>query len=631
RAQFAAAMCGGAFLAVAGAHSAHADVTSATYTNSQNYNYKISGMPDFDQKRDDLPDNGDMYCAPTSAINLYAYAANHGFPTQGLPNWTYQSQSHFDAVTNAIELMGTYMGTSPSGGTTCCIASALWTWNFSNPMLKHTVRYLTSDYTPGIAKMTSLACSGWIMSFAYGKYEVTGTHSGNPVLNRTGGHVVTLNYSWRSGASRLLTYRDPSSDASLPEQSTFSGKMVSPFNYTGWYPNAGLRTMAGLFYSSSAVARVMDSHFGIRPIYGVRFVGSPALAGNEAGAGGGTIEQMDPVPFEGSSNASLPAISLPSSLRMIDMHLNPGAGNALVIADSVSPPLPSRLRTLDLMTGELVVLPDAPAGLKRMEINRFDQIVAFDGNNVLYRMDENGTVMSSNSIVSGLSDIAVDDVDDRVWLLSISNRKLFKVWPDFSRIELSFDVPANVPMSGEGHLVIDPTNHVPYVKTDGSVKFWRITPPSGIAGAIGTAMPLPGAGAIQSIFMGDDGTLYVGDGSVRTFKKDPGGSWVVDTSSPFNGLPSGEHLAMLRSTSNYDPDLHGGVAWQNIQPAQLEDNTPELSDCDADFNGDRIVNGADLGLLLTAWNTNGVYDLNNDNVVNGADLGLLLANWGTCP
>jgi hypothetical protein len=47
-----------------------------------------------------------------------------------------------------------------------------------------------------------------------------------------------------------------------------------------------------------------------------------------------------------------------------------------------------------------------------------------------------------------------------------------------------------------------------------------------------------------------------------------------------------------------------------------------------DLNGDGIVNGADLGLLLAQWGSTGTADLNGDGVVNGADLGLMLAAWG---
>lgn len=55
--------------------------------------------------------------------------------------------------------------------------------------------------------------------------------------------------------------------------------------------------------------------------------------------------------------------------------------------------------------------------------------------------------------------------------------------------------------------------------------------------------------------------------------------------------------------------------------------------CPGDLNGDSVVNGADLGLLLSAWGTcpGCPSDLNGDLTVNGADLGLLLSAWGICP
>lgn len=52
-----------------------------------------------------------------------------------------------------------------------------------------------------------------------------------------------------------------------------------------------------------------------------------------------------------------------------------------------------------------------------------------------------------------------------------------------------------------------------------------------------------------------------------------------------------------------------------------------------DLNGDGVVNGADLGLLLGFWGTCAPFqigcsgDLNFDGLVNGADLGRLLGNW----
>jgi hypothetical protein len=53
--------------------------------------------------------------------------------------------------------------------------------------------------------------------------------------------------------------------------------------------------------------------------------------------------------------------------------------------------------------------------------------------------------------------------------------------------------------------------------------------------------------------------------------------------------------------------------------------------CLADLNGDRVVGGSDLGLLLGAWGGSGFGDIDGDGVVGGSDLGRLLGDWGACP
>ncbi len=60
-----------------------------------------------------------------------------------------------------------------------------------------------------------------------------------------------------------------------------------------------------------------------------------------------------------------------------------------------------------------------------------------------------------------------------------------------------------------------------------------------------------------------------------------------------------------------------------------------LDACERDW-GDIVLNGvvdgADLGALLSAWGTQaGSADLNNDGTVDGADLGTMLDHWGITP
>ena len=56
------------------------------------------------------------------------------------------------------------------------------------------------------------------------------------------------------------------------------------------------------------------------------------------------------------------------------------------------------------------------------------------------------------------------------------------------------------------------------------------------------------------------------------------------------------------------------------------------ADCLGDLNGDGMVDGNDLGLMLGVWNSSDpTGDLDDDGLVTGADFGLLIAGWGPCP
>jgi hypothetical protein len=56
-------------------------------------------------------------------------------------------------------------------------------------------------------------------------------------------------------------------------------------------------------------------------------------------------------------------------------------------------------------------------------------------------------------------------------------------------------------------------------------------------------------------------------------------------------------------------------------PAQAGSSTP------GDANGDGVVNGADLAMLLSNWGLAGSTDFNGDGATDGADLAILLSNW----
>lgn len=59
--------------------------------------------------------------------------------------------------------------------------------------------------------------------------------------------------------------------------------------------------------------------------------------------------------------------------------------------------------------------------------------------------------------------------------------------------------------------------------------------------------------------------------------------------------------------------------------------TPFSPVCIGDFDGSGLVDGLDVGILLSNWGGDlDKFDLNGDDTVDGADIGILVSNWGPC-
>ncbi|MCP4497536.1 MAG: hypothetical protein GY825_12240 [Phycisphaeraceae bacterium] len=80
---------------------------------------------------------------------------------------------------------------------------------------------------------------------------------------------------------------------------------------------------------------------------------------------------------------------------------------------------------------------------------------------------------------------------------------------------------------------------------------------------------------------------------------------------------------------NGSPPMNGQE--QSIEITAFDFIPEPQADCVGDLNGDGVVDGADLGLLIGGWGTTGLGDLNGDESIDGADLGLMIGAWGVCP
>ncbi len=89
-----------------------------------------------------------------------------------------------------------------------------------------------------------------------------------------------------------------------------------------------------------------------------------------------------------------------------------------------------------------------------------------------------------------------------------------------------------------------------------------------------------------------------------------------------------EWLAAMANPANWSLENSGPMPRGMLV---IDDDNPREDSCVADLTNDGVVDGADLGLLLSEWQNSTIGDLSGDGQTDGADLGLLLSAWGACP
>ena len=116
-----------------------------------------------------------------------------------------------------------------------------------------------------------------------------------------------------------------------------------------------------------------------------------------------------------------------------------------------------------------------------------------------------------------------------------------------------------------------------------------------------------------------DGVPDSEDGCVDDpLKSDPGvcGCGEPDTDSDKDGIPD----CIDDCPDDADNDADGDGSCEDLPP------------CFADLDGNRLVDGNDLTILLDAWGTDdSPADLDESGVVGALDLAYLLGAWGACP
>lgn len=126
--------------------------------------------------------------------------------------------------------------------------------------------------------------------------------------------------------------------------------------------------------------------------------------------------------------------------------------------------------------------------------------------------------------------------------------------------------------------------------------------------------------ASGTTIVNENGTyLFTGEGL-----SDDVQGW-VDGGENFGWVMTAD-VSQLRTVRQIGSRENGNSSFRPTLTVTYEEGSGDIP---GDFNGDGLVNGADVGLLLVAW---GICpgcpeDLDGNGIVNGGDIGLLLVNW----
>lgn len=642
----AAAIAG--FAACAIAATSAADVVRHLYVPPIGYeparfDYAITHMPDLDQRRSGLGLLGNWHCVPTSAVNMFAYAARHGYPFVYPGPLDFQSDAHHGLLTSAIGQMGDLMstralpapfsegnGTHEPGGSQ---GLAFWNQIYAAGSFTFQKRYLSRGDSISLELMAKAGVLGGIVTFGFGRYTVvssgTGVPDGDLVTSRNGGHQLVLTGAFDGGMGRpLIRFRDPASDEGGGPDRYVSQSEFATTEKETWsrdFPNLGY-VDAPTFWPPDFVAgsalvkfRIIDNMTVMRPAAGI---GWSTLTHGEV-----QIDLVSNPIFGGKPSVRTFGRDV---VRILDLQFDADALDAIALVATRDGGKAAELRRIDF-AGETDARIPSGTGWAAFAIGRHRQIYGHDGGSV-YCLRADGEVEAVRSDVQAPEALAYDDARDELLVVSSSTRRITRLGRTLAP-RGAFPVPPGLPLGEKPSACIGTDDGALYVASEASGTILRVAFPKVGSDPAYTTLSVPGASRISRLRAGDGGRLYASsEGRLWVLRRNGAGTWSVDKASPFHGRSMSNEFDMMRSRTNFDPELHEGFDWDNVDADDLPDEGAGIPDCVADLDGDGETSSADLAQLLSGWGSDDWrIDLDHDGSVGSADLAILLSSWGACP
>jgi hypothetical protein len=638
----------------------NADVTTAYYSSGSNYGYQLEQMPDFDQRRTGLlasassGDPGGVHCVPTSCANLLAYMSTHGFPALGPAYADWENEEDYTDITNFIRNLGIQMGTTSTGTSGAPAFVTMWSRVVIPSGFRFVVGYEYRSRS-NVVTLREMARSGIfedaIQTVCYGKYEEIGDYLGSTVIKRTGGHCMSFTGAERSGSYRHMWAMDPDDSDNFDAQSTFgaddwdtpwvSNLRVSPNLF--FAPLSSVQGMNRIMRGSADAYRLIDSRIIVKPVgctsWGDWDGASSSIYTTTFSleAGDLMVAELGSVPFQPAGILQMPfgdAMVIErlenGFSRLWRASEDDGAWAPMILGDAEGPDFLDFAISKDLgilglgIDGQLYEFP-GDAGVAVTPENTRVLLDGLQGYNRITVDPRTGdkAIFNTREGFMKLVDRYLEKVEthDIRYIHSVSDQmpQLFADFDHDGRNEML--VQGHGPNGQRTATVIRFVDGQAILTDVSDQLFANCGPDCNVGGH-----------AID-----DSGALLLNiDGKVRSFiyasNGQGGGSFVpadqLDEPSLFEGVPVGKTFDVTRSFTNFDPRIHESEGWLNT----IDESDDCGDDCgvQGDLNGDQMVNGEDLAMLLGAWDTSdAAADLDGDGRVAGGDLAILLGVFGS--
>ncbi len=637
------------------AGAARADIVGAWQEISPGvieFEYKVTGLPDFDQVRLGLPNCGKSYCVPTSTMDLLAYAANHGFPDVMPGPGAWMTPGMYVPATNAIASLSSIMHTDADDGTTkswqywALVGNPVFGVQPVLPPSKFTVTQMFSKDSLDLRMykaVKSAILNNGLMSLCHGWYKPLTCGPQHPVI-RDGGHCLAVSrvkghLHLDSGTSFQdygagVWVHDPAFDEGFNERSACDA--VAPSSQSAVADNAFKLFLKPLYapvhcIEVGSLDRLHECATGLCTEPGFRLVDSYLLVAPKSGFSFSNDPQpilalLKPIQFTGGTPQ--PAVKILGSLPNVQSASIGPDNDVLIVVSNGNvaefDPLAAVPVATPLPPGDYHFV--APTGVC---VGQGRGVYVLDQGTITRLTLDAQVPIALNSVTPPFpaQRVLADDRNGQVIVVSDEAHTIARYDDSLDGVPEVLTIPADVPLGTGASIVVDPRNGELWC-SNGSPTIHRVRAHQGVV--IVTTFTLPAVQSIQGFDVDDAGNLIVSvNGLLREFTQVRNGlSEVLE--SPFKGLPGGAIVLVTHSRSNIDPAIHDGPEWRDVFPTTF--GTVQAA-CLSDLDGDGSVGQTDLALVLGAWGSQvpgDPADVDGSGLVGPEDLARILGAWGPC-